>query len=73
MDEKEKKKGSTVTSRIREREAEFTKQVHERDEQIMRLKERLKIVSNRLTDSKDKELKFPKDREKQAQARVIIF
>jgi len=68
-EEKEKnKKGSTVTSRIREREAEFTKQVHERDEQITRLKERLKIVSNRLTDSKDKELKFPKDKEKHAQA-----
>ena len=68
-EEKEKnKKGSTVTSRIREREAEFTKQVHERDEQITRLKERLKIVSNRLSDSKDKELKFPKDKEKHAQA-----
>ena len=67
-EEKDKKKGSTVTSRIREREAEFTKQVHERDEQILRLKERLKIVSTRLTDSKEKELKFPKDREKHAQA-----
>ena len=65
-----RKKGSTVTSRIREREAEFTKQVHERDDQITRLKERLKIVSNRLTDSKDKDLKFPKDREKQAQATI---
>ena len=67
-EEKDKKKGSTVTSRIREREAEFTKQVHERDEQILRLKERLKIVSNRLSDSKDKELKLPKDRERHAQA-----
>ena len=68
--EEKKKKGSTVTSRIREREAEFTKQVHERDEQITRLKERLKIVSNRLTDNKDKDHKFPKDREKQAQATI---
>lgn len=67
-DEKDKKKGSTVTSRIREREAEFTKQVHERDEQIQRLKERLKIVSTRLSDTKEKDLKFPKDREKHAQA-----
>ena len=70
--EERKKKGSTVTSRIREREAEFTKQVHERDDQISRLKERLKIVSNRLTKDtlKDKDLKFPKDREKQAQATI---
>ena len=60
-----------MTSRIRAREAEFTKQVHERDDQISRLKERLKIVSNRLTDyNKDKDLKFPKDREKQAQATI---
>ena len=69
--EEKKKKGSTVTSRIREREAEFTKQVHERDDQISRLKERLKIVSTRLTDyNKDKDLKFPKDRERQAQATI---
>ena len=70
--EERKKKGSTVTSRIREREAEFTKQVHERDDQISRLKERLKIVSNRLTKDvlKDKDPKFPKDREKQAQATI---
>uniref|UniRef100_A0A0K2TTB7 RIMS-binding protein 2 n=1 Tax=Lepeophtheirus salmonis TaxID=72036 RepID=A0A0K2TTB7_LEPSM len=41
---------STVTSRIREREAEFTKQVQDRDEQIARLKERLKILSKKLGD-----------------------
>ena len=69
--EEKKKKGSTVTSRIREREAEFTKQVHERDDQISRLKERLKLVSTRLTDyNKDKDLKFPKDRERQAKATI---
>ena len=66
----EKKKGSTVTSRVREREAEFQKQVHERDEQISRLKERLKILAVRLAETKDKELKLPKEREKHAQATV---
>ena len=66
--ETEKKKGSTVTSRIREREADFQKQIHERDEQLVRLKERLKILSTKLTDSKEKDLKFPKDREKHVQA-----
>ena len=66
--EQEKKKGSTVTSRIREREADFQKQIHERDEQLVRLKERLKILSTKLTDSKEKDLKFPKDREKHVQA-----
>ena len=66
----EKRKGSTVTSRVREREAEFQKQVHERDEQITRLKERLKILAVRLAETKDKELKLPKDREKHAQATI---
>eukprot|EP00090_Calanus_glacialis_P024942 TRINITY_DN3873_c0_g1_i1.p1 TRINITY_DN3873_c0_g1~~TRINITY_DN3873_c0_g1_i1.p1 ORF type:complete len:1331 (+),score=212.74 TRINITY_DN3873_c0_g1_i1:800-4792(+) len=66
----EKRKGSTVTSRVREREAEFQKQVHERDEQITRLKERLKILAVRLAETKDKELKLPKEREKHAQATV---
>ena len=41
------KKGSTVTSRVREREAEFQKQVLERDDQIGRLKERLKLLSSK--------------------------
>lgn len=66
----EKKKGSTVTSRVREREAEFQKQVTDRDEQIGRLKERLKLLSSRLHDTKEKELKpgqKPRDREKQVQ------
>ena len=67
-EEQEKKKGSTVTSRIREREADFQKQIHDRDEQLVRLKERLKILSTKLTDSKEKDLKFPKDREKHVQA-----
>ena len=49
----ERRRGSTVTSRIREREAEFTKQVKEREEQISRLKERLKLLSKKLADSKD--------------------
>ena len=60
----ERRRGSTVTSRIREREAEFTKQVKEREEQISRLKERLKLLSKKLADSKDngtKEFKFPRD------------
>ena len=43
----EGRKGSTVTSRIREREADFQKQVVERDDQISRLKERLKILSTK--------------------------
>jgi hypothetical protein len=63
----EKKKGSTVTSRVREREAEFQKQVTERDEQITRLKERLKLLSSRLHETKEKEMKLPRDREKQVQ------
>ena len=37
------KKGSTHTSRIREREAEFQRQVVERDGQIKKLKEKIKI------------------------------
>ena len=60
----ERRRGSTVTSRIREREAEFTKQVKDREEQISRLKERLKLLSKKLADSKDngtKEFKFPRD------------
>ena len=55
-----------MTSRIREREAEFTKQVKEREDQISRLKERLKLLSKKLADSKDngtKEFKFPRDRD----------
>ena len=63
----EKKKGSTVTSRVREREAEFQKQVTERDDQISRLKERLKVVSSRLHETKEKEIKLPRDRERQVQ------
>ena len=63
----ERKKGSTVTSRVREREADFQKQVTERDEQISRLKERLKLLSSRLHETKEKELKLPRDREKQVQ------
>jgi hypothetical protein len=35
--------------RIREREAEFQKQVLERDDQIGRLKERLHILSSKVT------------------------
>lgn len=66
-EELEKKKGSTVTSRVREREADFQKQVTERDEQITRLKERLKLLSSRLHETKEKEMKLPKDREKQVQ------
>lgn len=58
----EKRRGSTVTSRIREREAEFQKQVQDREEQITQLKERLKILSQKLAESK--EVKFPRDREK---------
>ena len=46
-DKEEGRKGSTVTSRIREREAEFRHQVVERDDQISRLKERLKILSSK--------------------------
>jgi len=63
----ERKKGSTVTSRVREREADFQKQVTERDEQISRLKERLKLLSSRLHETKEKEMKLPRDREKQVQ------
>ncbi len=53
-----------MTSRIREREAEFQRQVQEREEQISHLKERLKILSVKLAESKEKDFKFPKDREK---------
>ena len=60
----EKRRGSTVTSRIREREAEFQRQVQEREEQISHLKDRLKILSQKLTDSKEKDFKFPRDKEK---------
>lgn len=60
----EKRRGSTVTSRIREREAEFQRQVQDREEQITHLKDRLKILSQKLTESKDKDIKFPRDREK---------
>ena len=49
----EKRRGSTVTSRIREREAEFQKQVKDREDQISRLKERLKILSQKLASNKD--------------------
>ena len=58
------RRGSTVTSRIREREAEFAKQVQEREEQIRHLKERLRMLSQKLSDSKEKGFKFPPDREK---------
>lgn len=60
----EKRRGSTVTSRIREREAEFQRQVQEREEQISHLKDRLKILSQKLTDTKEKDFKFPRDKEK---------
>ena len=60
----DKRRGSTVTSRIREREAEFQRQVQEREEQITHLKERLKILSQKLAESKEKDFKFPRDREK---------
>ncbi len=56
-----------MTSRIREREAEFTKQVKEREEQIGQLKDRLKVLSKKLTDTvKEKDFKFPRDRERVA-------
>ena len=42
-----KKAAGTVTSRIREREAEFLRQVVERDGQIKKLKERLKVLSTK--------------------------
>ena len=60
----EKRRGSTVTSRIREREAEFAKQVQDREEQIRHLKERLRLLSQKLSDSKEKDFKFPRDRDK---------
>ena len=60
----EKRRGSTVTSRIREREAEFNRQVQEREEQISHLKDRLKILSQKLTDTKEKDFKFSRDKEK---------
>ena len=44
--------------------------MHERDEQISRLKERLKILSVRLHDTKDKEVKLPKDKEARAKATI---
>ena len=53
-----------MTSRIREREAEFQRQVQEREEQITHLKDRLKILSQKLAESKEKGFKFPPDREK---------
>jgi hypothetical protein len=53
-----------VTSRIREREAEFQKQVKEREDQIGQLKDRLKLLSQKLSESKEKDFKFPRDREK---------
>ena len=53
-----------MTSRIREREAEFQRQVQEREEQITNLKDRLKILSHKLADSKEKDFRFPRDREK---------
>lgn len=53
-----------MTSRIREREAEFQRQVQEREGQIAQLKDRLKILSQKITESKDKDFKFPRDREK---------
>ena len=57
----EKRRGSTVTSRIREREAEFQKQVQDREEQITHLKDRLTILSQKLVESKEKDFKFPRD------------
>ena len=57
----EKRRGSTVTSRIREREAEFQKQVQDREDQITHLKDRLKILSQKLSESKEKDYKFPRD------------
>ena len=50
-----------MTSRIREREAEFQRQVQDREEQISHLKDRLKILSQKLAESKDKDFKFPRD------------
>ena len=50
-----------MTSRIREREAEFQKQVQDREEQITHLKDRLTILSQKLIESKEKDHKFPKD------------
>ena len=49
----EKRRGSTVTSRIREREAEFQKQVKDREDQISRLKGRLKILSDKLANGRE--------------------
>ena len=45
----------------REREAEFQRQVQDREEQISHLKDRLKILSQKLAESKDKDFKFPRD------------
>ena len=54
-----------MTSRIREREAEFAKQVQEREEQIRHLKERLRLLSQKLSDSKEKkDFIFPRDRDR---------
>lgn len=50
-----------MTSRIREREAEFQKQVQDREEQITHLKDRLTLLSQKLIESKEKDYKFPKD------------
>lgn len=50
-----------MTSRIREREAEFQKQVQDREDQITHLKDRLKILSQKLSESKEKDYKFPRD------------
>lgn len=48
-----RKPASNVSSRLREREAEFQRQVQDREEQINRLKERLKVVSKKLSEVKD--------------------
>ena len=59
----ERRRGSTVTSRIREREAEFAKQVKDREEQISRLKERLKVLSQKLATTKEPRYAASRDME----------
>eukprot|EP00095_Tigriopus_kingsejongensis_P012128 maker-scaffold560_size136926-snap-gene-0.23 protein:Tk12128 transcript:maker-scaffold560_size136926-snap-gene-0.23-mRNA-1 annotation:"rims-binding protein 2-like" len=58
--ERIRKPASNVSSRLREREAEFQRQVQDRDEQITRLKERLKVVSKKLTEAKDGQVDLSK-------------
>ncbi|XP_043216673.1 peripheral-type benzodiazepine receptor-associated protein 1-like isoform X3 [Amphibalanus amphitrite] len=60
---------TTLTAKQRERESEYQRQIKERDSEIKRLKERMKIISDKL--SKKNELQILKEKGKKELVSVI--